>query len=641
MSSKNREVQSESRRTAERRLPVGAEIQPGGGVHFRVWAPLRRKVEVALLDPVGDSGAACRVVLSPESGGYFSGSLLDVGAGVRYGFFLDGGPHLYPDPASRYQPDGPHGASVVVDPRAYRWQDQDWPGVTLKGLVIYEMHVGTFTHDGTWKAAARELTTLADLGVTSVEVMPVGDFPGRFGWGYDGVNLFAPTRLYGTPDDFREFVDQAHRSGLGVILDVVYNHLGPSGNYLGQFSTDYVSRRHRTAWGDAINFDGENSGPVREYFVANAAYWIDEFHVDGLRLDAVDAILDDSSDHILAAVARRVREAAGGRKTLIFAEDEFQDTRRLRGREQQGGGLDAAWNDDFHHAAQVAMTGRRKCYYADYQGTPQELISAIKWGYLYQGQWNSRQGRRRGWPACDLEAQQFVVFLQNHDQVANSLHGQRAHELTSPGRHRALTALWALAPGTLLLFQGQEFSASSPFLYFADHDAELGQAVFNGRLKDIRRFCGPADSDAEHFADPRELQTFLRSKLDFGDRERHAAACALHRDLFRLRREDPIFSSQRADRIHGAVLAAEAFLLRYFGNEGDDRLLLINLGRDMEWRPASEPLLAPPMEMQWRLMWSSEDPRYGGSGTTPLDARNWYVPGHAATVLRCQADQQR
>jgi maltooligosyltrehalose trehalohydrolase len=631
-------VQSMSHCTVPRRLPVGAEIQLGGGVHFRVWAPLRRKVEVALLDPISGSRAARRVVLSSEPGGYFSGISADVAEGARYGFFLDDGADLYPDPASRYQPEGPFGASVVVDPSAYRWQDPNWPGVRLKGQVIYEMHVGTFTEEGTWKAASRELTGLADVGVTSVEIMPVGDFPGRFGWGYDGVNLFAPTRLYGTPNDFREFVDQAHRNGLGVILDVVYNHIGPSGNYLGQFSADYVSRRHRTAWGDAINFDGENSGPVREFFTANAGYWIDEFHVDGLRLDAVDAIFDESSDHILAAVERRVSEAAGERQTLIFAEDEFQDTRRLCGPAQKGCGLDAAWNDDFHHVAQVAMTGHRKCYYADYHGTPQELISAIKWGYLYQGQWNSRQKRHRGWPAIDLDAQQFVVFLQNHDQVANSLHGRRIHELTSPGLHRALTALWALAPGTLLLFQGQEFSALTRFLFFADHDGELGQAVFNGRLKDIRRFCGPADSAAEHFADPREPETFRRSKLDLKERERHAAAYALHRDLLRLRREDSVFSSQRADRIHGAVLAADAFLLRYFGDAGDDRLLLINLGRDSNWHPASEPLLSPPMGMQWRLMWSSEDPRYDGPGTIPLDSQDWHIPGHAAIVLRSQTD---
>ena len=541
MTSRDCAMHSESQSAIQRRLPVGAEIQPASGVHFRVWAPRRRTVELALLDPRDSSRIVSRTVLSPEPDGYFSGGAADASAGMRYGFLLDGGSDVYPDPASRRQPEGPHGPSETVDPCAYHWQDNDWPGVTLKGQVIYEMHVGTFTEEGTWKAAVRELAALADLGVTLVEVMPVADFPGRFGWGYDGVNLFAPTRLYGTPDEFRQFVDLAHGCGLGVILDVVFNHFGPSGNYWGQFSAHYASHRHRTAWGDAINFDGENSGPVREFFIANAGYWIDEFHVDGLRLDAVDAIRDDSSDHILAAVARRVREAAGVRKTLLFAEDEFQDSRRLRGPDQNGHGLDAAWNDDFHHAARVAMTGLCKDYYGDYRGTPQELISAVKWGYLYQGQWNSRQSRNRGWPAFDLDAQKFVIFLQNHDQVANSLRGHRCHELTSPGRHRA-SALWALAPGTPLLFQGQEFSASSPFLYFADHEAELGQAVSAGRLKDIRRFCVLDESDVKHFADPGELETFRRSKLDLRKHERHSEAYALHRDLLRLRREDPVFS---------------------------------------------------------------------------------------------------
>ena len=277
-----------------------------------------------------------------------------------------------------------------------------------------------------------------------------------------------------------------HQLGLGVILDVVYNHFGPSGNYLNQFAGDaFVSRRHHTDWGEAINFDGENSRQVREFILSNAAYWIDEFHLDGLRVDAVQAILDDSKDHILAAIGRAVREAAGGRKTLVIAENEFQQAILLRSSEDGGYDLDMAWNDDFHHSARVAMTGHSEHYYGDYHGSPQELISATKWGYLYQGQWNARQQRRRGTPALDLDACQFVNFLQNHDQVGNSAQGRRGHELTSPGRHRALTALLLLGPGTPLLFQGQEFSASAPFVYFADHSVDLAKLV----REDGRKAC--------------------------------------------------------------------------------------------------------------------------------------------------------
>ena len=480
---------SETSHVVQRRLPVGAETQSAGGVHFRVWAPRRGKVAVTFAT-TSSAAAPPSVALEAEGRGYFAGFSPDAAGGTRYGFCLDGEKIPFPDPASRCQPDGPHGLSQVVNPASYHWRDNAWAGLGLKGQVFYELHIGTFTTAGTWEAAGRELPQLADLGVTAIEVMPVAEFAGRFGWGYDGVNLFAPTRLYGTPDDFRRFVDAAHENGLGVILDVVYNHFGPTGNYLGQFSADYVSPRHPTDWGEAINFDDKNSGPVREFFIANAGYWIDEFHVDGLRLDAVQAIFDDSPDPIVAALTRRVREAAAGRKTLVIAEDEFQDTRRLRGEEQPAGRLDAAWNDDFHHAARVAMTGHNEYYYGDYHGTPQELISAVKWGYLYQGQWNVRQARHRGWPALDLEALRFVIFLQNHDQVGNSPQGRRCHELTSPGRHRALTALLLLAPGTPLLFQGQEFSASSPFLYFADHEAELGARVREGRHEGLRQFRG-------------------------------------------------------------------------------------------------------------------------------------------------------
>ena len=426
------------------------------------------------------------------------------------------------------------------------------------------------------------------------------------------------------------------RLRLGVILDVVYNHLGPTGNYLGQYSNDYFSPRHRTDWGDGINYDGENCQAVREFFSSNAGYWIDEFHFDGLRLDAVHAIVDDSPDHIVNLVARQVRGAARGRGTLVVAEDEFQDMRRLTSGEG-GEHLDAAWNDDFHHAARVAMTGHNEYYYGDYRGTPQELISAVKWGYLYQGQWNHRQRKFRGFPALDVDGSRFVIFLQNHDQVGNTPLGRRIHELTSPGRFRALTALMLLAPGTPLLFMGQEFASSSPFLFFADHEAGLRDLVREGRHDFMRHFRRLAGSDAEVcLADPGDPETFEQSKLDLSESRRNTAVYELHRDLLRLRREDPVFAAQRADRVHGSVLAAEVFLLRFLGSAGDDRLLLVNLGRDLDWQPATDPLLVPPLGRQWRLSWSSEDPRYGGPGSGLLDRQSWCIPGHAALVLAAE-----
>ncbi len=620
-----------SHSNSQRRLPIGAEVQPVGGVHFRVWAPKRRKVAVAL------AGTADDAELKAEPDGYFSGFIAEAGAGARYGFRLDEGERVYPDPASRWQPEGPHELSAVVDPAAFSWRDADWSGPTRKGQVTYELHVGTFTQEGTFSAATRELPYLAELGVTLVEVMPVAEFSGKFGWGYDGVDLFAPTRLYGTPDDFRRFVDEAHRLKVGVILDVVHNHFGPTGNYLAQFSDHYTSKKHHTDWGDAINFDADDCGPVREFFLANAGSWIDEFHIDGLRLDAVHSIVDDSSDHILAAIARRVRHTAGKRRTLVIVENEFQDARLLRSTEQGGYDLDAAWNDDFHHSARVAMTGHSEYYYADYHGTPQELISATKWGFLYQGQWNRRQKRRRGTPAFGLNAEQFVNFLQNHDQVGNSAQGQRSHQLTSPGRCRAMTALLLLGPGTPLLFQGQEFNASAPFLYFADHDVELGQLVRHGRQESLRQFRSLAGPDVEgYFVDPCDEQTFVRCKLNFAERERHTHAMALHRDLLRLRREDAVFSTQRGDRMFGAVLGTEALALRFFGESGDDRLLIVNMGRDLSLEIMTEPLLVPPTGSDWTLLWASEDPRYGGSGAGVLDTQQWYFPGHAAVALKPQ-----
>jgi maltooligosyltrehalose trehalohydrolase len=612
----------------DRRLPIGAELLPDGTVHFRVWAPRRRRVAVAL-----DGGPT--VELQPQPGGYFAGNAT-AAAGARYRYRLDNDATPFPDPASRFQPDGPHGPSEVIDPTAFQWTDADWPGVQRDGQVFYELHLGTFTPEGTWAAAARELPRLKEVGVTIVEVMPVADFPGEFGWGYDGVDLFAPAHRYGRPDDMRNFVDQAHALGLGVILDVVYNHLGPDGNYLGQFSPTYFTDRYKTDWGSAINYDGPDAGPVREFFTANAAYWIGEYHLDGLRLDATQTIYDASPRNILADIGLAARGAAGKRSIVLVAENETQETKLVRPLEQGGYGLDMLWNDDFHHAARVALTGRAEAYYRDYQGSPQEFVSSAKYGYLYQGQWYKWQKKRRGSPTFGLPASAFVTFLENHDQISNSARGLRTHMLTSPGKHRAMTALLLLGPGTPLLFQGQEFGTSSPFLYFAHHKPDLSKLVRKGRAEYLKQFPRAADpAMVAELPDPGDRRTFERSRPDPAEREKNRHVMDLHRDLLRLRREEPAFRDPRVD---GAVLGPEAFVLRFFGAERggpDDRLLVVNLGRDLHLHAAPEPLLAPPEGRRWETHWSSEDPRYGGSGTPPLDTAddNWHLPGQAAVVL--------
>src|SRR5438876_7793303 len=385
-------------RRVRRRYPIGAELIGPDQAHFRVWAPKAQRVDLVLEGSAAKTPGQAFQGLEAEEGGYFSG-IAKAGAGARYRFRVNN--NFYPDPASRFQPDGPHGSSCIVDPARFQWSDSQWPGPTaagLKGQVIYEMHIGTFTKEGTWRAASQQLEELARIGITVVEMMPIADVPGEFGWGYDGVDLFAPSHLYGTPDDLRAFVDRAHSLGLSVILDVVYNHFGPDGNYLGVYSNDDLTRENENDWGDSINFDGPNSGPVREFFISNGRYWIDEFHFDGFRFDATQSIFDKSDEYIIGAVGRAARKAAGKRSIILVAENERQETKLIQPRSQGGDDLDGLLNDDFHHSAVVALTGLREAYYTDYLGSPQEFISAAKYGYLFQGQPYSWQEAPRGTP---------------------------------------------------------------------------------------------------------------------------------------------------------------------------------------------------------------------------------------------------
>jgi maltooligosyltrehalose trehalohydrolase len=621
-----------------RQYAVGAELAGDGLVSVRVWAPDRERVTVVM------DGRATALDREPDrnsdrnsdrdTDGYFRG-LAAGRTGSRYGFGLDDDERLYPDPASRFQPDGPHGLSEVVDPSSYAWQDAHWQGISPKGQIFYELHVGTFTPEGTWASAAHHLERLKALGVTTIQMMPVADFPGEFGWGYDGVNWFAPTRLYGRPDDLRAFIDAAHGHGLGVILDAVYNHLGPDGNYLLRFARDYFTDRHYNEWGDAINFDGPRSEAVRELVLASAEHWIREYHLDGLRLDATQQIFDSSADHLVAALARRARHAAGDRRIVIIGENETQDARLLRPVTQGGYGLDVLYNDDFHHSARVALTGLREAYYSDYRGSSQELLSAAKRGFLFQGQQFRWQGRSRGTPALDLPPRQFVHFLENHDQVANSATGQRLCELSAPGQLRALTALLLLGPGTPLLFQGQESGSTAPFMYFAHHEGDLAASVRRGRLEFLSQFTKFATTDMAAERDPTARSTFEACRLPHELTGRAQQYWRLHADLLRLRRTDTTIALQGEGGLDGATLNERALVLRFFAPGDNDRLLVVNLGADIDLVAVAEPLVAPPAPpaASWTVLWSSEAAAYGGGGTAPWQRDHWPVPGHATLLL--------
>ncbi len=614
-----------------RRLPIGAEPQPGGSTHFRVWAPDPQEITLVI-----DRGGRLEdVPMSREENGYYAASAPGATHGTRYWYRVDG--DLVADPASRFQPDGPFGPSQVVDPCQFTWREHGWRLPDPNHRVVYELHIGTFTPEGTWRAAMEKLPDLAALGITVLEVMPVSEFPGRFGWGYDGVFPYAPTRLYGAPDDFCAFIDRAHGLGLAVILDVVYNHLGPDGCVFARFSKKYFTDRFDNEWGEALNFDAQDAAPAREYWCRNAGYWIDEFRLDGLRLDATQSIHDRSEEHILAEMSRHTHAAARGRPLFLVAENEPQHVRLVRPLEEGGFGLDALWNDDFHHSALVALTGRREAYYSDHAGTPQELISSAKYGYLFQGQRYAWQKQSRGTPTRGLPPHTFVNFIENHDQVANSGDGSRVRMRTTPGRYRAMVALTLLMPGTPMIFQGQEFGATTPFLFFADHKPELAAAVRKGRGEFLAQFPSlAAPAIQQQLAVPDDEQTFQRSKLDWSEFEHHTSWRRLFADLLTLRSSDVAFSPATQRDVDGAVLATEAFALRFFtGDPGDERLLLINLGPELVRTSFAEPLLAPPGGHEWRPQWCSEFPEYGGGGVPDvIGPDGWHVIAHSAVVLR-------
>jgi len=507
---------------------------------FRVWAPRAERVEVVL------AGGARRA-LERAGNGWWARELADAGPGTRYAFSLDGGPPR-PDPRSAFQPEGVDGPSEVVDHAAFAWRDAGWRGVPLAGAVLYELHVGTFTPEGTFDAAIARLPHLVALGVDAVELLPVAEFSGRRGWGYDGVDLFAPHHAYGGPDGLKRLVDACHAAGLGVVMDVVYNPVGPAGNYLPAFGP-YFSDRHRTHWGEAVNFDGPGSREVRRFVVDNALMWLRDYHCDGLRLDAVHAIADESALHVLEELAAEVDALASHvrRPLFVIAESDLNDPRLVRARGAGGFGLDAVWADEWHHALHAVLTGERGGYYEDF-GSLEALAKALRQAWVYDGVWSPHRRRVHGRPPAGLSGRQLVVCTQNHDQVGNRARGERLAALATRGRLQIAAALLLTGPFTPLLFQGEEWAASAPFQYFTDHrDPALGDAVREGRRREFAAFGW----DPRDVPDPQDPATFARSKLDWEEPTKgpHDGVLAWYRTLLALRRATPALSDPRLERV--------------------------------------------------------------------------------------------
>jgi maltooligosyltrehalose trehalohydrolase len=577
------------------------------GSWFRVWAPESRTVEVVL-----EGGASAGHPLEPDANGWFSGEVEGAFAGTRYRLRLDGGTTC-PDPLSRYQPDGVHGASAVVDPSGFSWTDDGWNGRALDDLVIYELHVGTATPEGTFDGLIPRLADIAELGATAIELMPVAEFPGRRNWGYDGVYLFAPFSGYGGPDGLRRLVDAAHAHGLAVILDVVYNHFGPEGNYLAAVSGGRLfTQRHRTPWGAAVNYDDRGCAGVREIVLANAAEWVRDYHIDGLRLDATHAIEDASPQHIVAAIAEHAR-AATERTVVVIAEDERNDRRVLLPL-PAGLGLDAVWADDAHHSMRRLLAGDSHGYYAAYRGTTSEVERTLRQGWLYEGEVYEPSGETRGTASSDIPPQRFVHCLQNHDQVGNRALGERLNHQVPPAAYRAASALLLLSPYTPLLWMGQEWAASTPFQYFTDHPEELGRLVTRGRREEFGGF--PEFSDPamrERIPDPQADATFARSRLRWEERTRdgHAGVLSFYRELLALRRRHPALRERRRENWSVRALSPAALALR---RRGDDRelLLVVSLGDEgIELDLASSSIA--PVAGTWTLLLHSEEARFGGN----------------------------
>lgn len=584
----------------------------GDGTDFRVRATRAARVTLVL-----ETGAAAgEHAMRREAGSAFQLYVAGARPGDLYRFKLDDGPPL-PDPASRFQPRGVHGPSEIVDPAAFTWTDERWPGIDPDRAVIYELHVGTFTPEGTFAAAAARLPYLRDLGVTVVELMPVADFAGSRNWGYDGVALFAPARCYGRPDDLRRLVDAAHRSGLAVMLDVVYNHLGPDGAYMSTFVPEFFTPRHRSPWGDGVNVDGPGSDLVRRFFIENACHWVAEYHVDGLRLDATHAIADDSPTHIVSEIARAARQATP-RRVMIVAEDHRNDARLLRAPQEGGWELDGVWADDFHHIMRRILAGDREGYYEDFEASVPDLVDTIQRGWFYTGQHSRHLGTARGTDPAGVPRRACVICLQNHDQIGNRAFGDRLHHEVSLAAYRAAAAVLLLAPETPLLFMGQEWAASTPFRYFTDHTPELGSAVVRGRRREFARFSAFSDPGArERIPSPQDPDSFTASRLKWQERdaESHRGCLRLHQRLLELRELALLAAPTARQGVTAAVVDEDTLALRC--REAGREFLLVARLR------GSGSAEVPALPAHGRVLLTTEDPEFAPDGRPPrvLDHR--------------------
>jgi maltooligosyltrehalose trehalohydrolase len=605
--------------------PSLGAIAGEGGTAFRVWAPRPGRVELVVAREDGRQA----IPLARDADGYCERWVEGVGAGDRYGYVLDGaGP--FPDPCSRSQPDGVHGLSEVADPRTFPWTDDRWTPPRLADLVVYECHIGTLTGEGTFDAAIGVLPYLRGLGVTAVEVMPVAAFAGRWNWGYDGVAMFAPAAPYGGPDGFRRFVDAAHREGLAVILDVVYNHFGPDGNYSGLYSADYVTDRHRTPWGDAINFDGPNAHGMREFCRENLLHWLHEYHVDGFRFDATHAIADDSEVHILAELSEAVeQQPRGDWRPYLIAESHENDVRYLAPRSRGGFAFDAVWADDFHQCIRVALTGEHEGYFAGFDGSMAQLARTTRHGFGYEGEFDPGVGEARGTRARRVPWTSFVYCIQNHDQVGNRPFGSRLHDTAARADVRAAAMVLLLLPQTPLLFQGQEYFAAQPFQYFTDHNEQLGRLVTEGRRREFAPFSAFRDPETrERIPDPQAESTYRRSQLRLADAEEGEAALVLafHRQLIVTRQSDPVLRDYRARRLALRTAGRGQALTVRFASPSGRRLLAVNFG------PATTVPLADSDPRHVAL--HSNEGRWGGNGRAPQVAEGWlWLPAHTAAWL--------
>jgi maltooligosyltrehalose trehalohydrolase len=587
-----------------------------GKVHVRAWAPDHRDLACVTFGQDGQTVQA-EHPMRPEPGGMFHLSLDADPASFLYKLRVDGeGP--FPDPWSRAQPFGVHGPSGL-DTARFEWTDAGWKGIPLEEWVIEEVHVGTASPDGTFQGLIPLLPRLRARGITALELLPLASFPGRWNWGYDGVSWNAPAQVYGGPEGLRALIDAAHRAGIAVVIDAVYNHLGPDGNYLQAYAKGYFTSRHHTPWGDAINYDGEGSEVVRELALRNAEMWIRDYHADGLRLDAVHAIEDNSEVHLLQAIAQRARAAGSGRHVVITAEDNRNDARLVTPVAQGGYGLDAVWADDLHHELRRAFAGDSQGYYGAYAGTVEELVETLNEGWFFRGQRPGKDGNPRGTPGASLPPRAFIVCIQNHDQVGNRPFGNRLSEDVSDAAFRAMSAILLLSPYTPMLFAGQAWNTRTPFLYFTDHHAELGRLVTEGRRKEFEDF---AQFQHAEVPDPQAEETFRRSKLDWSEAERapYAGILALYRALLALRHAHPALLDCSRGSFEARGLGENALVLERRGGGQRISVLLNVKGRcTLPWEKGT-------------VVLDTEDAHFGGSGAL-ASVREAVIEGPRGVVV--------